>query len=218
MLTTRTLPSRPPSLCYSMKRSQSKSDIAKAKAQKVMLVKRTLPHCSQAAFASMVRLAKNTDLTSFPSTHKAYRKLKADSLADTPFGPMVVSLPLIAKPPYANQELKAINPLAYLYTAHSTAGGFFDLMQSQVKSRPSPVEKQWRLVLYSDEVVPGNQLAIRTESVGDIFQLSGAPPTLVQRIRMVSFDRRAFFRLKAHPLRYLTSVRSSHQAFLWRHF
>ena len=151
----------PLSLCYSMRRSQSQAASAKAKAQKVMSVKRALPHCSQSAFTGMVRMAKDMDLSSFPSTRVTYRSFKALSLGDTPFGPMLVSVTLLAKLPYANKELHVVNPFSYLYTAHSTAGGFFDLIQAKVKSTPPSVEKPWRLVMYADEVVPGNQLATR---------------------------------------------------------
>ncbi len=127
----------------------------------MMSVKRAVPHCSQTAFTGMVRMAKAMDLSSFPSTRVTYRSFKAQSLGDTPFGPMLVSVTLLAKPPYANKELHVVNPFSYLYTAHSTAGGFFDLIQAKVKSTPPSVEKPWRLVMYADEVVPGNQLATR---------------------------------------------------------
>ena len=130
----------PLSLCYSMRRSRSQAASAKAKAQKVMSVKRALPHCSQSAFTGMVRMAKDMDLSSFPSTRVTYRSFKALSLGDTPFGPMLVSVTLLAKPPYANKELHVVNPFSYLYTAHSTAGGFFDLIQAKVKSTPPSVE------------------------------------------------------------------------------
>ena len=144
-----------------MKRSQSESSAsAQSKAQKVMLAKRTLPHCSQSAFTAMINMAKSADLSSFPRNRRDYRKMRAHQLSGTPFGPMIVSRTLIAKPPHANKELKVVNPAAYLYTAHNSQGAFFDFWKSRLQATPCSVEKPWRLCLYSDEVVPGNQLGI----------------------------------------------------------
>ena len=124
-----------------------------------MAAKRLLPHCSQSAFVGLVKLAKATDISQLPTTREQYRQAKVKSLPDTPYGPMLTTVTLQAVPPYANREMTVVNPLAYLYTAFNTGGGYFDFMKSKLASDPSTPTKPWRLCLYSDEVVPGNQLA-----------------------------------------------------------
>jgi hypothetical protein len=53
-----------------------------------------------------------------------------------------------------------VNPLALMYRAFQQPnGGFYKLMRRRMGMYPSTPEKPWRLVLYSDEVVPGNQLS-----------------------------------------------------------
>ena len=125
-----------------------------------MLAKRSLPHCSQSAFTSMINLAKTADLSSFPRNRRDYRKARDAQLSDTPLGPMIVTRPLVAKPPHANRELTLVNPAAYLHTAYNSRGAFFDLLKSRLQATPCTVDKPWQLCLYSDEVVPGNALGM----------------------------------------------------------
>ena len=87
---------------HSMKRSHPDAT-AQSKAQKIMLAKRALPPCSQSAFTSMIKLAKTADLSSFPQNRTDFRKMRDFQLSDTPLGPMIVTRPLIAKPPHANK-------------------------------------------------------------------------------------------------------------------
>ena len=53
-----------------------------------------------------------------------------------------------------------INPIAMLWTACNECPGFASLMAHQLKTRPSTPENGWRIVLYADEIVPGNNLAV----------------------------------------------------------
>ena len=124
-----------------------------------MVAKRLLPHCSQSAFVELVKLAKATDITQLPTTREQYRQDKIKSLPTTPYGPMLVTVTLKAVAPYANREMTVVNPLAFLHIAFNNGGGFFDFMKSAFVSEPSTPIKPWRLCLYADEVVPGNQLA-----------------------------------------------------------
>ena len=115
-----------------MKRSQAKSEVAKSKAQRVMLAKRKLPHCSQSACTAMVKLAKNTDLSEFPNTRMSYRRARSATLGDTTSGPMIKTVPLTSTPPHANRDMHVVNPWAYLHTAFNNGGGFFDLIKSRL--------------------------------------------------------------------------------------
>ncbi len=130
-----------------------------AKAQKVMVAKRTLPHCSASAFTAMVKLARTADMSEFPSRRTALREARSETLGHTPYGPMITTVTLLATPPYANRTMYVANPLAYLHRAFEAGGGFFELMKAQHEKRPSSLESPWSVCLYSDEVVPGNQLA-----------------------------------------------------------
>ena len=147
------------SVHLNMKRSSHEPHAAMSKAQRAMTVKRMFPHCSQSAFTSMVKLAKTTDMSDLPTSRKVYRDLRQQSLKDTPYGSMFLSVPLIAQPPHANTTMLVVNPFALLYTAFQAGGGFYDLIKAKSAEVPSSAQKPWRLCVYSDEVLPGNQLA-----------------------------------------------------------
>ena len=53
-----------------------------------------------------------------------------------------------------------ISPLALLYVAYNQADGFKALMQNTLIENWSSQAAPWKLVLYSDEVVPGNHLGV----------------------------------------------------------
>ena len=66
---------------------------------------------------------------------------------------------MFSTPPYPHRKAFIVNPCAYLYKAFGTDGGFFKMMRAQLQEHRNTSDTPWRLVLYADEVVPGNQLA-----------------------------------------------------------
>ncbi|CAE7620094.1 unnamed protein product, partial [Symbiodinium microadriaticum] len=50
------------------------------------------------------------------------------------------------------------NLLVYLASLFHMGGSFHDLLQRKHRAKPSSVSKPWQLILYSDEVIPGNVL------------------------------------------------------------
>jgi len=71
-----------------------------------------------------------------------------------------VNVTLTSVPPHANREMVAINPFAYLYSAFRENCGFFEMLKAKLLAKLSTALAPWRLVIYSDEVVPGNQLSV----------------------------------------------------------
>ncbi len=141
-----------------MKRKPQASEAQMAKAKKTMSIRRTLPHMSGSACTSLVKYAKTHDISDVSSSGKQLREHKMLSLEDTPYGPLLLTLPLYSKPPYANRELVVVNPMSYLYSAYRSGGGFCRMLNETLRDNPSSLESPWRLALYSYEVVPGNQL------------------------------------------------------------
>ena len=125
-----------------------------------MTTKRSLPHCSKHAFTEFVKLAQDQGVEELPRNRMHLDMMRDDTLSDTPYGPLIVGVSLFAKPPLAPKTVVAINPLAYIYTAFRNGGGFFHFLRSKLMAVPSSPASPWRLCLYSDEVVPGNQLAV----------------------------------------------------------
>ena len=52
-----------------------------------------------------------------------------------------------------------VSPFAFLSEACAAGGGFAKAMRRIIAERPPSMDAPWDLVVYSDEVVPGNQLS-----------------------------------------------------------
>ena len=55
--------------------------------------------------------------------------------------------------------LQVVNPLALLYKAFKQGGGFARYLELAMSVNPPTHEESWSLILYSDEIVPGNALS-----------------------------------------------------------
>ena len=144
-----------------MKRSHEHSGAAVAKATKTMAIRHKLPHMSASAFSAFVKLAQQTDLSDVASSRGATWAAKFIASRDIPFGPILWQVPLQPKPPHRNYNMVVVNPFAYLYNAFKANGGFHRMMTQRLQACPNSFNSPWRLVVYSDEVVPGNQLAVQ---------------------------------------------------------
>ena len=122
--------------------------------------KRSLPHMSQSAFTGFVKYVKEHDISLLAQRRHTLSEARDASLEATPYGPMMVSSALFGTPPHPNRELWMINPFAYLYLCYKRGGGFYETTRKHLEANPSSHCKPWRLVLYSDEVVSGNNLAM----------------------------------------------------------
>ena len=128
--------------------------------EKTNALRRSLPHMTMSAMAALVKYAKEHDISDIPHDRRGLSKSRDVSLEDTPFGPMLIRSPLRGKPPHADTAMILTNPGSYLYSAYRKGGSFFKHINACQSENPSTADKPWRLVLYTDEVVPGNQLAV----------------------------------------------------------
>ena len=124
-------------------------------------VKRQLPHMSANAFAQVVKFAKENGLSQVSSRRSDLPAGRDLSLEATPFGETLVEVELFGTPPYANVKADMVHPLSYTWLAYKKGGGFYSALNKALLENPCTLEKPWRLVLYSDEVVPGNQLTVQ---------------------------------------------------------
>ena len=75
----------------------------------------------------------------------------------TPYGKLLVDVFFIALDG-TQQNMLIVQPLALLYRAFECSG-FQALVLRRLLLYPSTHDIPWHLILYSDEVVPGNPLA-----------------------------------------------------------
>ena len=73
---------------------------------------------------------------------------------------MLVKVTVTSTVPHANQEVVVVNPMAYLWVAIKAGGGFLKYLLTRLDRTGNSADKPWRLVVYADEIVPGNPLAV----------------------------------------------------------
>ena len=131
-----------------------------ARAKESMEMRRKIPHVSNSAMAAFIKYAQENDLSTHVANKRSLKRDRDMCLEDTPFGPMLITVPLASKSPPRSIGMVMVNPMSFLYTAVNQPGGFSDRFNALWRSNPSTPESPWRLVLYADEVVPGNQLSV----------------------------------------------------------
>jgi hypothetical protein len=120
----------------------------------IIELKSKLPYISTNALAELLKVAKTTKL---PEAHTAanVRKAKLEYVSQhTPYGTIHQDMAITDT---VTTEVQ--HPFAVLYHCAKHSPSFSSLLQRTLAKYPSDLAHPWRLILYSDEVSPGNQLA-----------------------------------------------------------
>ena len=120
--------------------------------------RRALPHVTASALSAVlcaVSLYGLPDLMDRDSM-RAARDLQAN--AETPYGPIVQPVKVISKSGSATNIMMA-HPFASLWTAVTSCESFRDFFKRRLLKQPPSPEAPWNLVLYTDEVTPGNVMS-----------------------------------------------------------
>ena len=122
-----------------------------------------LPHVSASALAAVLQEATRVGV---PEVHNrdAVRESRDEELSSAtcatgePHGPLIQTVHLETVDG-GSMALDVAHPLAILHHAWSTCGPFAAMMQRKLAQKQCSPEDPWSLIMYSDEVVPGNVLA-----------------------------------------------------------
>ena len=128
------------------------------KRQRVEALRRNAPYATASALSSLWGAIASADLKAVPSRFEL-KRARDSVLSDTPYGPVLTTIVLHSKPPLANKTYTVVNPVPFLHKAFARGGSFTELMVSLLAQHPCSPENPWKIIFYSDEVVPGNQLA-----------------------------------------------------------
>ena len=130
-----------------------------AKLRKLNDFRRRLPHCSASSLSAIMLDVRENGLPECGVSRTRLREARdLQNSEPTPFGPILQTAVVIDKHD-VEQNLTIAHPLALLWTASSDSNSFSAFLQQKLKDHPPSFEKPWNLVLYSDEVTPGNPLA-----------------------------------------------------------
>ena len=127
-----------------------------AKLARVLDLRTRLPYCSQTALAALLKAAGEEEL---PSTvdRQTVARARDDAINFiTPYGPIHRTIDVSG----FNVEIQ--DPFSTLYQACAISEDLSELVKRVHARKPSSIAAPWRLLLYWDEITPGNQLAYKS--------------------------------------------------------
>jgi hypothetical protein len=128
-----------------------------AKLRKLDAFRRRVPHVSASALSVIVSELQRESLDLFDrNSIRDARNLRVDE--ETPYGPVITTVK-VEHIDGSFSDVFITNPFAQLYSAAKTCRGFAYLLKSTLAVSPSTFDTPWSFLIYSDEVVPGNQLS-----------------------------------------------------------
>ena len=126
--------------------------------------RRRVPHVSASALSAVLTEAKRQGIPELTSRADVQEARDVTMQQKTPYGELYKSVDLDhVKAGKPKVRLNYVNPFALLSVLLATCVGFSSFFEQVLLEKPSTAEQPWSLVLYSDEVTPGNQLAIAND-------------------------------------------------------
>jgi hypothetical protein len=128
------------------------------KLQRLERFRRNNPHVSATALSSILNAVERDGMPEMHGRMDVARARDATIKQDTPYGQLQTELELDTKTG-TKVKFRILNLFALLFVAFNSCGGFHTYMAERLQAHPSSVDNPWSLVLYTDEITPGNVLA-----------------------------------------------------------
>ena len=128
------------------------------KLRKLSHLRHTLPHVTASAFSALVQELRKEGLPDFSSRKHFKEAEELDLKRPTRHGPVLTNLICMTKAGKP-ARIPAADPLALLDVAFSAGGAYEAMLRHAQAKHPCCPEKPWGLILYSDEITPGNVLS-----------------------------------------------------------
>lgn len=116
-----------------------------------------LPYISQTALATVLKVAADDGVPEVASRRSFARARDHFSKASTPYGPLHHLLDV------GGEGFEVQNPFAMLYHVAKNSPVVASALQAAASQQMCTVADPFHLLLYADEITPGNQLAYKTE-------------------------------------------------------
>ena len=134
-----------------------------AKLARLQSLRDRLPYISQSALAAVLKVAASEELPHVSGRSDFRHARNATASTSTPYGTLCspIELPRKNGGPPINVEVQ--NPFAMLYHSCSVSRSLSGLIKRCIEKRPSTLSSPWSIILYTDEVTPGNQLGYKNQ-------------------------------------------------------
>ena len=130
-----------------------------AKARKLNDFRRRLPHCSASALGAILQAVQDTGLPEGGVGRDALRAARdCQCNEETPYGSLIEHI-WVKTTTGEWHAIPICNPFAFLLVAVRDCCQFNSFLLARLQDHPSTPDKPWTLLIYADEVTPGNPLA-----------------------------------------------------------
>lgn len=124
----------------------------------IAALKARLPYISSSALAAVIKVAKDTKLFEVTNRTSLRQSRQEYVTQSTPYGPIHQRMDIAE-----DLSTEVQHPMAMLWHCAKHSQSFSSLLQRCLSTFKSDLAHQWRIILYADEVSPGDQLAFKHE-------------------------------------------------------
>lgn len=143
-----------------------------AKLQKLHALRHSLPHMSKRALEAVLKDVKDNGVPEFCDHRHMVEAQRLELQQHNVFGPLLESTMMTRMDRVNQQPVLCVNSLSYLHAVVTQGGSMMQLVLDKLATFHNDYDHPWNLILYSDEVCPGNPLAARTERKAWMLYLS----------------------------------------------
>jgi hypothetical protein len=115
-------------------------------------------YVSQSGMSNLLKELHAQGLPAATSRASIQRAREATMQAASPFGPLLKKVAIALEKPTCNTMVSYIDPVALLAHMAEHCVEFSHYLHQRLKEAPPTPQSRWNIVVYSDEVTPGNQL------------------------------------------------------------
>ena len=130
-----------------------------AKRRQLNDFRRRVPYVSMSALSAVLQDIEEHGAPEINSRRSMDRAVSDQLRMATPYGSLLTELNLVSAK-NQNMTIPAINPLGLLVVAYEQGGNFTNLFDKAYRASPPTMDEPWRLIIYGDEVTPGNVIAV----------------------------------------------------------
>jgi hypothetical protein len=131
------------------------------KLARLQALRSKLPHMSQTALAALLAEAEREPLPTAVNRKHIRHAREQVTQSQTPYGTLHQTLKLeLSSGDTVDCEIQ--HPFAMLYYACCNSDRFSEFIRGVAAAHPPTVDSPWQIIVYTDEILPGNQLAYKS--------------------------------------------------------
>ena len=133
-------------------------EVRATKLRRLGRFQRQLPHTTASALSAILSAVAEEGAPDLASRANVREARDLDCVRETSFGPIAQTVPIVDTDGVV-QDLNIAHPFALLHVALESCAAFRVVFEARLRAKPPSHDEPWSLVIYSDEVTPGNVIS-----------------------------------------------------------